>query len=125
MRHEIPYHENLAESFQFFNLESSNPDFELVKFEDLSLDYFHPQKPFRVNAFLVGLFTGGTARLTINSIDHSLKKNILYFSSPWHVRQYNDISNWQGYLLMFTPQFFVHYPQTDTIINEFSFFQSQ
>lgn len=125
MRHEIPYHENLAESFQYFNLESSNPDFELIRFQDLSIDFFHPEKPFRVNAFVVGLFTEGTTRLTINSIDHLLKKNTLYFSSPWHVRQYNDISDWHGYLLMFTPQFFLQYPQTDTIINEFSFFQSQ
>lgn len=125
MRQEIPYYENIAESFQYFNLESSNPDFELVKFEDLPLDSFHREKPFRVNAFVAGLFTGGTTRLTINSIDHFLKKNTLYFSSPWHVRQYNDIANWHGYLLMFTPQFFIQYPQTDTIIKEFSFFQSQ
>ena len=125
MRHEIPYYENLTESFQSFNLESNNPDFELTRFEDLSMESFSSERPFRVNAFLAGLFTGGHAKLTINSVDHILEKNTLYFSSPWHVRRYNELTSWQGYLLMFTPQFFIQYPQADTIIREFPFFQSE
>ena len=59
MRHEIPYYENITESFQSFNLESNNPDFELSRFEELSTESFNKEKPFRVNAFVVGLFTDG------------------------------------------------------------------
>lgn len=125
MRREIPYYENITESFQSFNLESNNPDFELTKFEDLSRESFNTEKPFRVNAFIVGLFLEGHVRLTINSTDYLLEKNALYFSSPWHVRQYNDVIRWNGYLLMFTPQFFIQYPQADALIKEFSFFQTE
>lgn len=125
MTREIPYYDNITESFQYFNLESNNPDFELSKFEDLSTESFLTEKPFRVNAFVVGLFIEGHVRLTINSTDYLLENNTLYFSSPWHVRQYNELTSWKGYLLMFTPQFFIQYPHADALIREFSFFQTE
>jgi AraC family transcriptional activator of pobA len=121
----IQYFENISESFQDAHLESVSPDFELIHFEDIPSEYANNNKPFRLNAFVVGLFTDGDAVLTINSKDYQLKKGTLYFSSPWHIRNYAHINNWKGYLLFFTPQYLFQYHMVDSITKEFPFFQSE
>ena len=125
MTSNIPYFENISESFHNAHLESISPDFELIHFEDIPREYANHNKPFRLNAFVVGLLTGGEAVLTINSKDHTLKKGTLYFSSPWHIRHYTQINTWQGYLLFFTPQYLLQNHQTVSITKEFPFFQSE
>ncbi|MEO5995272.1 MAG: AraC family transcriptional regulator [Chitinophagaceae bacterium] len=125
MTSNIPYFENISESFQDAHLESISPDFELIHFEDIPLEYADHNKPFRLNAFVVGLFTDGEAVLTINSKDHKLKKGTLYFSTPWHIRHYTHINKWQGYLLFFTPQYLLQNHQAVSITKEFPFFQSE
>jgi AraC family transcriptional activator of pobA len=121
----ITYFENLSESFQNAHLESISPDFELIHIEDIPSDYANNNKPFRLNAFVVGLFTAGEAVLTINSQDYSLKKGTLYFSTPWHIRNYTQINNWNGFLLFFTPQYLFQYHLAESITKEFPFFQSE
>ncbi len=125
MRPDIPYFENISESFQNANLESVSPDFELIHLQDIPQEYTDYNKPFRLNAFVIGLLTRGEAELTINSKDYHLQKGTLYFSTPWHIRNYISIDKWQGFLLCFTPQYLFQYHLADTISKEFTFFQSE
>lgn len=124
MSTKIPYYDNISESFKNINLQSSSPDFELIHFEDIPDRNMNERKPFRMNAFVVGLFTGGNAVLTINSKDHHLSKGTLYFSTPWHIRKYTNIHDWKGFILFFTPQYLFRYHPADTMMREFPFFQS-
>lgn len=125
MTSKIPYYDNLSESFHNAHLESVSPDFELIHLEDIPQEYRDNNRPFRLNAFVVGLLTEGEAMLTINSRDYRLKKGTLYFSTPWHIRHYTEINKWKGYLLFFTPQYLFQYQNADSIIKEFPFFQSE
>jgi AraC-like DNA-binding protein len=121
----IPYFENISESFQDSDLESSSPDFELIHLEDVPLERMRDKRAFRLNAFIVGFLTGGEALLSMNSKDYHLQKGTLYFSTPWHIRQYKKIREWKGYLLFFTPQYLYQHRLPDSRLMEFPFFQSE
>ena len=125
MTPDIPYFENISESFQTANLQSVSPDFELIHLQDIPQEYTDHNKPFRLNAFVIGLLTDGEAELTINSKDYHLQKGTLYFSTPWHIRNYLSINKWRGFLLFFTPQYLFRYHLSDSISKEFTFFHSE
>jgi AraC family transcriptional activator of pobA len=121
----IPYFENISDSFQNSNLESISADVELMHFEDIPGENMQQRKPARLNAYVVGLVTGGSASITINSRDYPLQQGTLYFSTPWHIRKYNNISDWKGYVLFFTPQYLFQNLQADSFDREFVFFQAE
>ena len=59
MPYTIPYYNNLTESFSGTSLSPSSPDFELLKFEEISSLENRNNKPFRLNAFVIGMITSG------------------------------------------------------------------
>lgn len=121
----ITYFRDISQSYQTHNLESISPDFELAHFEDFQDRPSMVDKPFRLNAFIVGMVTDGTLDLTVNSKQYSLKAGSLYFLTPWHIRKYSNTKDLKGYILMFTPQYLFHYRYADSLVKEFPFFQSE
>ncbi|GAO42282.1 helix-turn-helix domain-containing protein [Flavihumibacter petaseus] len=127
MQKQVTYFENLVDSFKnTSDLEPQSPHFDLLKFEDIPNRLQEASgSPFRLNAFVVGLVTGGDFDLTISNVAYPMQENCLYFTSPWHIRQYAHVHNWQGYLLFFTPDFIFQYPQGEYIFREFRFFHTE
>src|SRR3990170_8462806 len=122
---DIPYYDSIPDSFQNSSMHLINPDFELLRYEDIPEKNLYGRPPFRLNAFVIGYVTGGTALLTINSKDYHLNAGTIYFSTPWHIRKYNDIVKWKGHMLFFTQQFLYQYIMGSSFINDFPFFQSE
>ncbi len=125
MAEKIPYFNNLSESFQNADLQAQNPDFELIKFEEIPCDSRLFQQPFRLNAFIAGFLTEGTFSLNINSQRYDLTRGNMYFTAPWHIRHYYDIRNWKGYICFFTPQYIFQHKPARNITTEFPLFQAE
>jgi AraC family transcriptional activator of pobA len=128
MQKQVTYYENLVESFRNTNsnFEPTTPHLDIIKFEEIPNRLNdNPGNPFRLNAFVIGFVTGGEFKLSISNQEYEVRKNELYFTSPWHIRQYANVTNWQGYLLFFTPDFIFQYPQGEYIFREFRFFHTE
>jgi AraC family transcriptional activator of pobA len=117
----IPYYKNLNEAFlQVRNLDA-HPHIEVIRYEDMHRSFDPVAKPFRLNAYIVGLITDGEYSFVIDDREYAFKRGSLYFLSPWHTRSYKIVEHWKGYVLAFTPQFISNMgPGTD--INSFAFF---
>jgi AraC family transcriptional activator of pobA len=116
----IPYYDNLSEAFLSLRNFDTHPHLEVVKYDDMP--NFTPEtKPFRVNAYIVGLITDGEYSFVIDDREYEFKRGTLYFLSPWHTRSYKIIERWKGYVLAFTPQF-ISNVGLGTDISNFAFF---
>lgn len=128
MQKQVTYFDNLVDSFKntSASLEPQSPHFDLLKYSDIpNMLQESSGNPFRLNAFVVGLVTDGQFDLTISNHQYKVEKNSLYFTSPWHIRQYAHVHDWQGYILFFTPDFIFQYPQGEYIFREFRFFHTE
>ncbi|ULQ51693.1 helix-turn-helix domain-containing protein [Flavihumibacter fluvii] len=127
MQKQVTYYENLVESFRNNNaLEPSSPNLDILKFEDIPAAVKeNSTNPYRLNAFVVGYVTNGNFDLNISNKEYAIGPNTIYFTSPWHIRQYANIKNWQGYIMFITPDFFFQHPQGEYIFREFRFFHTE
>lgn len=127
MQKQVTYYENLIESFWDTSaLEPSTPYFDVLKFEEIPGQLQgHSGNPFRLNAFVVGLVTGGNFKLGISNEVYEVGAGQVYFTSPWHIRQYQNVKDWTGYLMFFTPEFIFQYPQGEYLFREFRFFHTE
>jgi AraC family transcriptional regulator, transcriptional activator of pobA len=125
MPYSIPYYNNLTESFSGSTISPSSPDFELLKFEEIQAVENRANKPFRLNAFVIGMITGGSVTLSINSKNYQLTAGSIYITNPWHVRKYDQINDWKGYIVFFTPQYLHNFRLSDNIMRDFTYFQTE
>jgi AraC family transcriptional regulator, transcriptional activator of pobA len=127
MQKQVTYYENLVESFRnVSSLEPSSPNLDILKYEDIPATIQQSStSPYRLNAFVVGFVTGGDFHLSISNKEYSVGENNIYFTSPWHIRQYSQINNWKGYIMFITPDFFFQHPQGEFIFREFRFFHTE
>lgn len=127
MQKQVAYYENLVDSFRDTStLEPNSPYFDILRFEEIPLRLQdNTGNPFRLNAFVVGLVTNGDFKLSISNEVYEITGSQIYFTSPWHIRQYMNINNWQGFLLFFTPDFIFQYPQGEYIFREFRYFHTE
>jgi AraC family transcriptional regulator, transcriptional activator of pobA len=122
MPNQITYYKNLTETTHSEAIGIKSPDFELIQFEKIKEEYMTKDQPFRLNGYVIGLLIGGDAKLAINSTEYELQRGSLYFSNPWHIRNYVDVNEWKGYLLYFSQEFFHQFTGIDTINKDFPFF---
>ena len=127
MQKQVAYYENLVESFRDTSaLEPNSPYFDILRFEEINYKLQdNSGSPFRLNAFVVGLVTKGDFKLSISNEIYEITGNQLYFTSPWHIRQYLNLESWNGLLLFFTPDFIFQYPQGEYIFREFRYFHTE
>ncbi len=127
MQKQVTYYENLVESLQNTGaVEPQSPHFEILRFEEIPNRLQDATgNPFRLNAFVVGLVTDGSFDMTISNEVYHVVPNNMYFTSPWHIRQYARVQSWKGYILFFTPEFIFQYPQGEYIFREFRFFHTE
>ncbi len=127
MQKQIAYYENLVESFRgTSSMDPTSPHFELMRLEDIPTQIQEgASSSFRLNAFVIGFVTGGSFNLSISNEVYEMKENSIYFTSPWHIRQYSNIRDWKGYILFFTPDYIFQYPQGEFIFREFRFFHTE
>lgn len=120
----IPYFSSIDEAFRKnASIHAIKPHFELYELEQYPVQDVPEIKPFRLNAYVIGFITSGTARLTINSNEYEIKRGSLYFSSPWDIRAYNTMNDWKGFLLFFTPDYLSQFQFTENSLHEMDFFQ--
>lgn len=118
----IPYYQNLNEAFLKVRNLDAHPHFEVIRYEDMPVDNMNAEaKPFRLNAYVVGLITGGEYSFVIDDREYEFKRGSLYFLSPWHTRSYKIIRHWKGYVLAFTPRF-INTIEPGADISSFAFF---
>lgn len=127
MQKQVTYYENLVESFRSNSpFEPSSPNLDILKFEDIPIGLKeNATNPYRLNAFVVGFVTNGNFTLNISNKEYQITPNKLYFTSPWHIRQYSQINGWEGYIMFITPDFFFQHPQGEYIFREFRFFHTE
>lgn len=127
MQKQVTYFENLVDSFKHTSaIEPTSPHLDILKFEEIpNLIQDSAGSPFRLNAFVIGFVTGGSFKLSISNEEYDIAANQLYFTSPWHIRQYSNVHDWQGYILFFTPDFIFQYPQGEYIFREFRYFHTE
>jgi AraC family transcriptional activator of pobA len=127
MQKQVTYYENLVDSFKHTSsIEPTSPHLDIQKFEEIpNLIQDSAGSPFRLNAFVIGFVTGGNFKLSISNEAYDISANQLYFTSPWHIRQYSNVRDWKGYILFFTPDFIFQYPQGEYIFREFRFFHTE
>ncbi|HEY8397536.1 MAG TPA: helix-turn-helix transcriptional regulator [Flavihumibacter sp.] len=127
MQKQVAYYENLVESFRDTNsLEPNSPFFDILRFEEIPNRLQDvSSSPFRLNAFVVGVVTSGDFKLSISNEIYDLTGQQIYFTSPWHIRQYMQVEDWNGFLLFFTPDFIFQYPQGEYIFREFRYFHTE
>lgn len=127
MQKQVTYYETLVESFRNSNaLEPNSPHLDILKFEEITnLIQDNYGNPFRLNAFVVGFVTEGSFNLNISNKEYGVEANSLYFTSPWHIRQYSNVKDWKGYIMFFSPDFIFQYPQGEYIFREFRFFHTE
>lgn len=127
MQKQVAYYENLEESFrETSSLEPNSPYFDVLRFEEIPKRMQDSSSsPFRLNAFVVGLVTKGDFKLGISNEVYEVTGNQLYFTSPWHIRQYMNVEDWNGLLMFFTPDFIFQYPQGEYIFREFRYFHTE
>lgn len=128
MQKQVAYYENLVESFKDTSaLEPHSPYFDILRFEDIPIKFNDSStgNPFRLNAFVVGILTEANFKLSISNEVYDVHENQIYFTSPWHIRQYAQIEKWKGYLLFIAPSFIFQYPQGEYVFREFRFFHTE
>lgn len=127
MQKQVTYYENLVESFRTTNaFEPNSPNLDILRFEDIPAELKeNSTNPYRLNAFVVGFITEGDFTLNISNKEYQITGNQIYFTSPWHIRQYSNIKNWKGYIMFITPDFFFQHPQGEFIFREFRYFHTE
>jgi AraC-like DNA-binding protein len=127
MQKQVTYYESLVESLRNNSqFEPSSPNLDILKFEDIPVAAKeNSSNPYRLNAFVVGFVTKGTFKLNISNKEYEIGANQIYFTSPWHIRQYSRISGWEGFIMFIAPDFFFQHPQGEYIFREFRFFHTE
>lgn len=76
---------------------------------------------FRSDTYVIAFLSQGEAKYTIGLSDYQMKAGSLYFQSAKHLRYYQRLSNWKGYVIIFTDEFISKFTSVN-IPTEFPFF---
>jgi AraC family transcriptional regulator, transcriptional activator of pobA len=110
----------------FRGLKSVNPistNFHIHKFEDAPNTWLKETSIFRSNSYTIILLSKGSANYRIGLKDYIIQEGSLYFQSPKDLRYYNRLSEWEGYILVFTDDFFERIPALKNLILQFEGFK--
>lgn len=98
-------------------------DFHIHKFSDTPNTWVKETSIFRSNTFSIILLTKGEAKYKIGLSEYHIKAGSLYFQAPQHLRYYNRLSEWEGYVIVFMDSFFENHPTLKDLVTQFEGFK--
>ncbi|TAI48819.1 helix-turn-helix transcriptional regulator [Flagellimonas allohymeniacidonis] len=82
--------------------------FHIHKFSDTPNSWLKETQIFRSNTYAIILMIQGEADYKIGLSDYHIGDSSLYFMAPAHLRYYNRLSEWDGYVLLFMDEFILN-----------------
>ena len=98
-------------------------DFHIHKFSDTPSTWIKETSIFRSNTYSIILLTKGEAKYKIGLSEYHITSGSLYFQAPQHLRYYNRLSDWEGYVIVFMASFFEDHPTLKSIVTQFDGFK--
>jgi AraC family transcriptional regulator, transcriptional activator of pobA len=81
-------------------------DFEMFRFEDFIKDVDHLKVPHRHDHFALFFITKGRGSHIIDFKEFELRANRIFFLSPGQIHSWKTVINSQGFVMLFTSDFF-------------------
>ncbi|MBP2831043.1 helix-turn-helix transcriptional regulator [Aquimarina sp. U1-2] len=98
-------------------------DFHIHKFSDTPSTWVKETSIFRSNTYSIILLTKGEAKYKIGLSDYHITDGSIYFQAPQHLRYYNRLSDWEGYVIVFMDSFFENHPTLKKLVTSFDGFK--
>ncbi|WP_299217396.1 response regulator transcription factor [uncultured Aquimarina sp.] len=98
-------------------------DFHIHQFKDTPDTWVKETSIFRSDTYSIILLTKGKAKYKIGLTDYEIGDGSLYFQAPQHLRYYNRLSEWDGYVLVFMESFFEDDVYLKNLITNFDGFK--
>ena len=98
-------------------------DFHIHQFKDTPETWVKETSIFRSDTYSIILLTRGQANYKIGLTDYEIGDSSLYFQAPQHLRYYNRLSDWEGYVLVFMQSFFEDDVYLKNLITSFEGFK--
>ncbi len=98
-------------------------DFHIHQFSDTPNTWIKETSIFRSNTYSIILLTKGEAKYKIGLSDYHITAGSMYFQAPQHLRYYNRLSEWQGYVIVFMDGFFENHPTLKRLVTAFDGFK--
>ena len=96
--------------------------FHIHKFSDTPSSWLKETQIFRSNTYAIILMITGEADYKIGLSDYHIGDGSLYFMAPAHLRYYNRLSEWEGYVLLFMDEFILN-NSLKTLVTNFEGFK--
>ena len=97
--------------------------FHIHQFKDTPDSWIKETSLFRSNTYSIILLKKGKAQYKIGLSQYEIGDNSLYFMAPQHLRYYNRLSDWEGYVLVFTEEFFEDHEELKRLVLHFDGFK--
>jgi len=98
-------------------------DFHIHKFSDTPSTWVKETSIFRSNTYSIILLTKGNAKYKIGLSEYDIADGSLYFQAPQHLRYYNRLSEWEGYVIVFMGSFFEGHATLKELVTQFEGFR--
>ncbi len=98
-------------------------DFHIHKFSDTPNTWVKETSIFRSNTYSIILLTKGEAKYKIGLSEYHITDGSIYFQAPQHLRYYNRLSEWQGYVIVFMDSFFENHAALKQLVTQFEGFK--
>ena len=98
-------------------------DFHIHQFKDTPETWIKETSIFRSDTYALILLTKGKASYKIGLYDYEINDGSLYFMGPQHLRYYNRLSDWEGYVVIFMESFFENHPSLKNVVTSFDGFK--
>ncbi len=98
-------------------------NFHIHKFSDTPSTWIKETNIFRSNTYSIILLTKGEAKYKIGLSEYHITTGSIYFQAPQHLRYYNRLSEWQGYVIVFMDDFFENHPTLKKLVTGFDGFK--
>jgi AraC-like DNA-binding protein len=98
-------------------------EFHIHQFKDTPETWIKETSIFRSDTYALILLTKGKASYKIGLYDYEINDGSLYFMGPQHLRYYNRLSDWEGYVVIFMESFFENHPSLKKLVTDFEGFK--
>tara|TARA_R110002049_G_scaffold242263_1_gene416078 strand:- start:2867 stop:3766 length:900 start_codon:yes stop_codon:yes gene_type:complete len=98
-------------------------DFHIHKFSDTPNTWVKETSIFRSDTYSIILLTRGEAKYKIGLSEYHINDGSIYFQAPQHLRYYNRLSDWEGYVIVFMDSFFENHPTLKQLVTQFEGFK--
>jgi len=98
-------------------------DFHIHKFSDTPNTWVKETSIFRSDTYSIILLTQGEAKYKIGLSEYHITDGSLYFQAPQHLRYYNRLSEWEGFVIVFMNGFFEKHSALKELVTQFEGFK--